>query len=175
MSPSNAAAPKRVTPVPLEQEAIESETTKSGPGEDESTAVQESAPEQDTGQDTEQDGQTDSSPNREAAKWRRRLRDTESERDKLAETVTTLQRQQVESMLGGRVRPAALWAVSELSEMLNESGSPTPELVEAAIEKAKLTLGIRPAMVHPASLRSGAANTPPRQDPWEKAFARPER
>lgn len=82
--------------------------------------------------------------NREAAKYRRRLREAEAERDALAERVETLQRAEVERIAGGAsVKPAALWASgASLPELLTEDGTVDPEKVATAVQTARDQLGL---------------------------------
>lgn len=49
--------------------------------------------------ETQEDNSPEASPNSEAAKWRRQLRDVEAERDALAERVRGYQRRECESMV----------------------------------------------------------------------------
>lgn len=79
----------------------------------------------------------------EAAKYRRRLRDTEKERDELAARVEAMQRQQVETLLSReRMTPKALWAVTELADVLTDDGLVDPVKVKAAAQAARKELGI---------------------------------
>jgi hypothetical protein len=113
------------------------------------------------------------SPNAEAAKYRTRLRDAESERDALAERVTALQLSRAEDLITrARLKPAAVFAVTTLADLLDESGAVSPEKVAAAVTAAKTTLGIDSGLRVPAEGRNpaaasrgtfAAAFTPPRR------------
>lgn len=74
-------------------------------------------------------------PNREAAKYRRQLREAEAERDQLRETVTGYRRAEVEkhAEAAGMVRGADLFDLgADLGELLAEDGTVDPEKVTAA-------------------------------------------
>lgn len=92
----------------------------------------ESIPEQDSG-------------NREAAKYRTRLREVEKERDTLSERVTALQRAEIERIAGTKLeKPAGLWASGvELADLLDENGDVDVEKVTAAAETAQEQLGLQ--------------------------------
>lgn len=97
-------------------------------------------------QDTEQVEQTDQTEHpeheqggQEAKKYRLRLRETEAERDDLQERLQALQRATVEDVAtreGRLPSTAALWASTELSELLDEGGNLDHGKVLAACEKA---------------------------------------
>jgi hypothetical protein len=81
--------------------------------------------------------------NKEAARYRRRLRSTEQERDQLAERVTALQRAEVERLAtADDLRPAALWASAELGDLLSDDGTVDEAKVSQAIGAAREQLGI---------------------------------
>lgn len=94
----------------------------------------------------------DGKAGKEAAKYRRQLRDTEAERDALGEKVTALQRLAVETEARKHLRkPEALWAAgADLAGLLDENGLPDPVKVEAASNDAVQRLGL---------------NTTPKPDP----------
>lgn len=68
-------------------------------------------------ENTNPDTTTDNNPetntdNREAAKYRRRLRETETERDRLAQQLETLQKDNIEAAATNQLtKPSALWAL----------------------------------------------------------------
>ena len=74
-------------------------------------------------------------PNREAAKWRTQLRETEAERDRLAEQVGRMRRGEVERLAANRLRdPGDLWlAEVEVASLLDDDGAPDPAKIDAAI------------------------------------------
>lgn len=76
--------------------------------------------------------------NKEAAKYRTRLRETEAERDALAERLTTAQRREVETYAADRLKtPTGLWSVgTDLADLLDESGNVDPKAVQEAASAA---------------------------------------
>ena len=87
-------------------------------------------------QDTADTGQADNNANREAAKYRRKLRDTETERDQLAARVEALQRAEVERLAGTMLAdPADLWHGTTLDQLLDDNGDiAVTKLNAAAVE-----------------------------------------
>lgn len=83
----------------------------------------EPAPEAPEGTESEQEAPKG---NREAAKYRARLRETEAERDQLAERVATLQRREVEQLAKDEwlvTNPATLWPLGfDLATVLDDHG-----------------------------------------------------
>lgn len=110
-------------------------TTETTTGPDESPAAA-----------TEPTTETEDSGNREAAKYRTKLRETESERDKLRGQVEDMQRAAVEEMARRDHRlskPAALWKAGvELADLLNEDGQVDPEKVKTSVAGAIADLGL---------------------------------
>lgn len=99
-------------------------------------------PEPEPADDGPQDGRDDS---REAAKYRRRLRDAEAERDALKGRLEAIQRQHVEHLAQsvGRIRPGALWASGvTLDMLLDGNGNVDAAKVEQACEEASALLGL---------------------------------
>lgn len=95
------------------------------------------------------------SPHREAAKYRTRLRDTESQRDALAERLEAVQRATVESMLGRhRITPAALWATTSLADVCDADGVPDPQKVAEAADAARDELGLHRGVLAPQEGRT---------------------
>lgn len=87
------------------------------------------------------DATDDEHGNREAAKYRRKLRDAEAERDRLAGVVESYQRAQVEAIATGP-GPLALndgadlWAAGvTLGDLLAEDGTVDADAVAAAVER----------------------------------------
>lgn len=110
--------------------------------------------------DDEPDEDQDDGPDgagREAAKYRRRLREAEAERDQLAERVESLQRAEVErAATADGLRPAALWASGvELANLLADDGTVDGPKVLAAIEASREELGIPAPPVGPRVPREG--------------------
>lgn len=109
---------------------------------------------------------------RESAGYRRRLRETEAERDRLAERVTAAQRAEVGRLAGGRLADAAdLYRETDHSDLLDETGDVDPAKVEAAI------VGVLEAHPHwrpaePADFGGGARTTAPPQPDFSGALRR---
>ena len=94
-------------------------------------------------------------PGREAAKYRRRLRDTEAERDTLAGRVETLQRAEAERLAADVLAdPADLWLTGTDLETVLTDGMIDADKVTA--RAAEIT-GTRPGLaVPPIDLGQGA-------------------
>lgn len=105
-------------------------------------------------------------PNREAAKYRTRLREVETERDTLASQVERLQKAHVELMVQDRLHsPKALWANgTNVADLLDEDGRPDPEKVKEAVSEAVTSLGLaerpRTPKPHPAQRFGDAVPRP---------------
>lgn len=114
----------------------------------------------------------DDDGSREAAKWRRKLRDTEGERDALAARLEAVQRQQIENLLAASgVKPQAVWAVAELADLLADDGSIDTDSVTKAVTAARERFGI--ATPGKGSVVPGVGNQPtitPQTDAWKEAF-----
>ncbi len=115
-------------------------------------------------------------PNREAARYRRRLRDTETERDTLKARLEALQRAQVDGIAQGLgVKPAALWAAgADLEGLCDDNGVPDAGKVKAAAEKARAELGISAPARKPSTdnLISGATGrTNESATSWQHALS----
>ncbi|MFC0359523.1 hypothetical protein ACFFHC_06915 [Kytococcus schroeteri] len=119
-------------PVPTPDTTTENTT-------EETPTTAEEAPEVQTAED-------DGNPNAEAAKYRRKLRDAEAERDALAGRVEALQRAEAERMAAEHMsKPNALWAAgTDLADLLNEDGTVDAERVSQAASKAISALGLVP-------------------------------
>ncbi|XTP33131.1 hypothetical protein ACORG1_22965 [Mycobacterium sp. TJFP1] len=125
------------------------------------------------------DDEPDSSPNREAATWRRRFREAEkaaralqAELDAARHQVDQMRRADVESHLDATgVKAEALWATVELSDVLGEDGVPDPKLIDAAAAMARQRLGIPAPRPGVGTLRSGASSPiESRPTGWAQAF-----
>lgn len=82
---------------------------------------------------------------REAARYRRQLREAEAERDAARGAAEAAQRALVEHLAQttGRVRPVALWASGvALADLLDEEGNVDAAKVSEAAENAASTLGL---------------------------------
>src|SRR5699024_7564560 len=114
-------------------ETIET-TTEVEPAEQ--TAVQEATTEV---QQTEDTGKTGN----EAAKYRRRLRAAEAQRDALTERLETMQRAEVERLAGEHIaKGESLWAAASLADVLDDAGNVDPQRVAAAAQEAQERLGL---------------------------------
>ena len=86
---------------------------------------------------TDPGGEPTGSGNAEAAKWRTKLRETESQRDALATRLAGLQRREVERLAADRLaQPGDLFDVHgiELEEVLDEAGDIDATLVGMAVD-----------------------------------------
>jgi hypothetical protein len=109
---------------------------------------------------TEPESTDSETPNKEAAKYRRRLREAEAERDKLAGVVTTMQTREVERIAGTVLANGAdLLEVGgvALADLLDQDGRPDVEKIEGA---ARSILTERPYL---------AGTRGPRPDPSQGA------
>ncbi|BBY15762.1 hypothetical protein [Mycolicibacterium litorale] len=94
------------------------------------------------------------SPNSEAARWRVRLRETEAERDALAERVAGYQRRECEAVVADVLEvPGDLWELghAELSEFYTDDGDVDENAVRAA---AAALVESRPGLAKGATLPS---------------------
>jgi len=85
---------------------------------------------------TEQPEQPETeTPNREAAKYRRQLRETETRAAALAERLEGMQRREVETQIADDLAtPADIWLTdANLQEMLNDDGLVDPEKVKTSV------------------------------------------
>ena len=128
---------------------------------------QEAIPEDDSGEDDEK------AMNAEAAKWRRKLRDTQSELKAVTAQLDAVQRQQAEALIAASgVKPQAVWAVTELAGVLDDDGSVSAEKVSEAVAAAREKFGI--AKLSKGNVVPGVGNQPagnPRVDRWQQAFS----
>lgn len=118
--------------------------------------------------------ETEPTSNREA-KYRRALRETETERDTLREQVTTMQRDQAERIAADQLaKPAGLWASGTvLADLLDDTGHIDPAKVTEAAQSAADALGLaQPTRSPRPDLTQGgrgAVGGP--ADDWADAFA----
>lgn len=110
-----------------------------------------------TDQSTETETETET-PNREAAKYRRQLREAEAERDRLAQAVDQLRRREVERASGLR-KPDGLWkAGAQVAQFYSDEG----ELDTDAIGQFAHELGLNQVLTPDPSQGSGHGSTPSR-------------
>lgn len=119
----------------------------------------------DTATEAPEDEQEQESPNSEAARYRRKLRETEGQLEQARTQLEALQRQHVESLLTATgVRPDAVWAVADLVDLVDQTGAVDAEAVAAAVETARQKFGIAPISkgVHvPAAGKAPSGPPPP--------------
>jgi len=96
------------------------------------------------------------------------------DRAKAAEaTVTALQRQHVdEKITAAGLKPAAVWAVAELADVLDDRGAVHAGKLNAVMQSARETLGIKRSFAKPGNrdLRSGAGVPQEPRNDWTAAF-----
>lgn len=113
-------------------------------------------------------------PNREAARYRTRLRETETERDALAARVEALQRREAERLAAQALGdPADLLAVGDvtLADLLTPDGDVDPNAVQQA---TAALLRTRPRFAKappPPSYDGGARATAPPQRGWANVLS----
>ncbi len=81
------------------------------------------------------DDTADEKPGSEAAKYRRRLRDTEAERDTLTARVETMQKREVERLVATDLAtPADLWLTdTTMADLVDDNGDIDPAKVGEAV------------------------------------------
>lgn len=120
------------------------------------------------------------SPNGEAKKWRLKLRDEKAAHaesraalEAMAARVEALQRQHVEAAVESTgLKPAALWAVTDLAGLLGEDGAVDADKLDTATAAARDLLGI-PKRKPTGTVVPGVGSQPtrPPKATWEDAFA----
>lgn len=124
------------------------------------TAPGDAADEQPTDADNgEPDEGDEGNPNREAAKWRTKLRDAEAQRDAVTAKLEAMQRAAIDTQVTALgIKPAAVWAAgADLADLLDENGVPDAAKVASAAASAKEALGI-PGPTRPSrGMHSGAS------------------
>ncbi len=102
-----------------------------------------------------------------------RVAEMETQAGELTATVERLQRLHVEQVINAAgVKPAAVFAVAELADLIDDAGLPDTAKVQKAIGAAREQLGVpAPGIVRQQELRSGAGASPPRKNGWASAFA----
>jgi hypothetical protein len=115
------------------------------------------------GADTAEATEPDAKPDREAARYRRQLRETEAKATTLATRLEAMQRREVERMAAEHLQtPADLWLTGpELAELLDDQGDIDPAKVSAACGNVVET---RPGWKRPdppPAFDGGARHSPP--------------
>lgn len=150
------------------------------------TAGTDTPGEPESGAEGETDGSGDDSaePRGRAAGYRKRAQDAEARvaevEAQVAEHVATiarLQRLHVDRAITETgLKPAAVYAVAQLADLLGDDGLPDQSKLEAAVKAAKVQLGAAPPPMpfrREMGMRSGATGHPqPKKDGWAAAFAR---
>jgi len=115
---------------------VAEDTVATGPAVEDNTTA-------DTGADTGDTGQAET-PSRREARYRRRLRDVEAERDRLAAQVEALQRAEVERLAADMLdQPPAVWRLGlSLGDVVGEDGRVDPDRVTTAVANLKQALGV---------------------------------
>lgn len=106
------------------------------------------------------DDQDDERAGAEAARYRRRLRETEADRDALAARVETYQRAAVEQAAAEVLTvPRSIWAAGvEIADLLDDDGVVDRAKVVAAAKAAAADLGL--AKARPSNYVRGEGNNP---------------
>lgn len=92
-----------------------------------------------------EDATEDATPlGKQAAKFRKQVRQLETDNTALTEQITGLQKQLAENLIvAAGVKPEAIWAITEIAELLDDTGRVDPEKITATIAKAVQELNIR--------------------------------
>lgn len=109
--------------------------------------------------------------NKEAAKYRTRLRETEAERDTLTGQLEAAHKHIAEGLAAkaGLPKPAALWATGlTVADALDDAGNVDPAKIATHVAEVKESLGIHPVGNHVP--REGNNSTHTASDSWSKAF-----
>ncbi|MDI9917862.1 hypothetical protein [Rhodococcus sp. IEGM 1379] len=118
--------------------------------------------------------EAEAKPDNEAAKYRRRLRDTETERDTFANRLDSLQRQVISSACDAAgFKAAGFWASGvEMKDLLTEDGEIDPDKVSTAITTAVSTLGLAltPRTPKPNRQQGVASARVDSETSWSKAL-----
>lgn len=114
------------------------------------------------------------SGNREAAKYRKLLRETEADRDGIAARLEAAQRHIIETTAAAIIdKPAGLWASGvQVSDLLDDDGNVDAEKVTAAATTAREELGLSkrangPIIPNQGNAPTSSANT---RSAWVGAF-----
>lgn len=102
---------------------------------------------------TEEPDDGGADPGKEAARYRRRLRDTEGERDTLSGRLERMQRREVERLATDRLAVPAdvlTYGGTDLADLLDDAGDVDPARVQAAVAA---TLEQRPGLARPVPRR----------------------
>lgn len=116
-------------------------------------------------------GDEDTGPGREAAKWRRKLREVEAERDELVAQLDATRRAVVEGMLPAHEVTAELFwlAGTDPASLVDENGAVVAELVDARATEIAANFLVRSKIRNPS--QSGPVGDHPRRPRLSDAFA----
>jgi hypothetical protein len=122
----------------------------------------------------EQEDQSTDKGSREAAKYRRQLRDVEAERDLLQTSLDSMRRQHVEAIIQevGYTPEAVLLSI-KMSELLAEDGTIDADLVKTITRETATRLGLKmtgPSFPKPDPFQGGDGRSPSLPDQWVTAF-----
>ncbi|MGN7155437.1 hypothetical protein ACTHRK_04875 [Dietzia cercidiphylli] len=118
--------------------------------------------------------QPENKAGKEAAKYRTRLRETEAQRDALAEQVTALRRAAVDDRVKAHKVPTeGFWASGvTLEELLDDDGNLNDDKIKTAADTAVETLGLeRIGARGPYVPKEGRTTSPRPTQSWESAFS----
>jgi hypothetical protein len=109
---------------------------------------------------------------RRAQEAEARVAEVEAQSTEHVATIERLQRLHVEQAITtAGIKPAAVFAVAALADLLGDDGLPDADKVTAAVATAREQLGIeRHATVRQLGMRSGAGAPPPKRDGYVAAF-----
>lgn len=111
---------------------------------------------------------------REAAKYRRRLRETEKERDALLETVAALRRAAIDTEVAGkhRIPTEGFWATGiTVDQLLDDDGNIDTEKIATAARDATDRLGVRRPLRNHVPNEGASPASRSTRDNWTDAFA----
>lgn len=114
----------------------------------------------------------DGKGNREAARYRRALREVEADRDTYRDRLGALRRQIIEEK-SGLLRPAALWAAGlNPDDYFTEEGTLDKAALAPAIAEAtdRLGLALAPRTPAPDPSQGARPTVLPERDQWADAF-----
>lgn len=114
----------------------------------------------------------DDRPGREAARYRRQLRETEAERDTLRASLDALRQATAEDALAAHLtRPAALWLTGATAgEFYTEDGVLDRQRLADAAQAAVRDHGLAPVRRFQGSGDGGARTTTPAPKSWADAL-----
>ena len=135
----------------------------------EQPTVTDQATEEAEGTDTVETPQT---ANKEAAKYRRQLRDVEAERDNLHAQIDKMQRAQVEDALEGKLdKPSSFWlADHKPADFYTEDGELDSDKLNTAADTAIETIGLARARRFQGSAGQGVRQSTPQRKSKAEAW-----